>query len=126
MREKYDFMNLPLLVRPNTVLPVNSRTDRPDYDYSDDVTLKVFQLENGRSIRVEIPTLAGNVETIFDVQREDDVIRIQRQGPPKAWKVLLVNVHLIESNEAVEKTSEGMLILPKLSANSVEIKVLPQ
>ncbi|MEO5888431.1 MAG: alpha-xylosidase [Anaerolineales bacterium] len=126
MRETCDFMSLPLLVRPNTVLPVSSRTDRPDYDYSEDVTLKVFQLENGRSIRVEIPTPAGNVETIIDVQREDDIIRIQRQGPPKAWKVLLVNVHSIESNEALEQTSEGMLIVPGHSAETMEIKVLPE
>ena len=126
MRETYDFMSLPLLVRPNTALPVGSRTDRPDYDYSDDITLKVFQLENGGRIRVEIPTLAGNVETIFDMQREGDVIHIQRQGPPKAWKVLLVNIYSIESNEAVERTSEGTLILPGNSANIVEIRVLPE
>ena len=126
MRDTYDFMSLPLLVRPNTVLPVSSRTDRPDYDYNDDVTLKVFQLENDRSVRVEIPNLTGTVETIFDMQRKGDVIHIQRQGPSKAWKVLLVNVHSIESNEAVENTSEGMLIVPENSANAVEIRILPQ
>lgn len=123
MRETYDFLSLPLLVRPNSVLPVGGRTDRPDYDYSDDVTLKIFQLENGRHIRVVIPTLAGNVETIFDVQRDGDVIHIERQGPQKAWKVLLVNVSSVESNEAVERTSEGMLILPENAAQVVEIRI---
>jgi alpha-D-xyloside xylohydrolase len=126
MRETCDFMSLPLLVRPNTVLPVSGRTDRPDYDYSDDVTLKVFQLENGRHIRVEIPTLTGNTETIFDVQREGNIIHIQRQGPPKAWKILLVNIYSIESNETVERMSEGVLILPGNLVNIVEIKVLPE
>ncbi len=33
LRETHDFMSLPLLVRPNTVIPIGSRTDRPDYDY---------------------------------------------------------------------------------------------
>jgi len=123
MRETYDFLSLPLLVRPNSVVPVGDRTDRPDYDYSEDVTLKIFQLENGRHIRVVIPTLAGNVETIFDVQRDGDVIHIKRQGAPKAWKVLLVNISSIESNEAVERTPEGMLILPENAAEVVETRI---
>lgn len=91
MRETYDFMSLPLLVRPNTVLPVGSRNDRPDYDYSDGVLLKVFQLESGKRIWVEIPNLTGDVETSFNVQRAGEFIRIQRQGPPKPWRILLVN-----------------------------------
>lgn len=125
MRESHDFMSLPLLVRPNSVLPVSNRTDRPDYDYSDDVTLKIFQLENGKNVHVEIPNLTGSVETVFDVKREADIISIKRQGPSKAWKVLLVNIHLIESNEAIEETPEGMLVLPKQAANAMEIRVLP-
>src|SRR5215207_2709049 len=107
LRETHDFMSLPLLVRPNSILPVSSRTDRPDYDYSEDITLKVFQLENGRSIRVKIPALTGTVDTVFDVNCAEDVIHIERQGPPKAWKVLLVNVHSIESNEVAEQTPQG-------------------
>lgn len=62
MRETYDFMSLPLWVRPNTVLPVSSRNDRPEYDYGDGVLLKVFQLESSKRMRVEIPNLTGNVE----------------------------------------------------------------
>lgn len=124
-RETHDFLSLPLLVHPNTILPVGNRTDRPDYDYSEGVNLKIFQLENGSRIHVEIPTLTGDIETQFHVERERDVIRIHRQGPLKAWKTLLVNVHSIESNEAVESTSEGALILPGNSTNLVEIRVLP-
>jgi len=84
----------------------------------------VFQLENGRRVRVEIPTLTGNVDTIVDVNRAGDIIHFERQGPLKAWKVLLVDVHSIESNEVVEQTPEGMLILPADSTNVVEVRVI--
>lgn len=125
MRETYDFMSLPLLVRPNTILPVGSQNDRPDYDYSDGVTLKVFQLENGRHIRVEVPTLTGNVETVFNVRREEDVIHMERQGLAKVWKVLLINIHSIETTEAMVRTPEGMLLTLAGSTNVVELRVLP-
>jgi alpha-D-xyloside xylohydrolase len=125
-REAYDFMSLPLLVRANTVLPVSGRTDRPDYDFSDDVILKIFKLEDGKQVRVEIPNLAGDAETIFDVQRENRIIRMERQGPSKAWNVLLVNVSSAESKIPSERTSEGRLFSIAAETDVVEIKALPE
>ncbi len=61
------FMSLPLLVRPNSVIPIGDHTDKPDYDYSDQVTLQVYQLEDGKPVHVEIPTLDGKIETSFDI-----------------------------------------------------------
>ena len=38
-------LSLPLLVRPNTRLPMGARDDRPDYDYEDGVTMREFEVE---------------------------------------------------------------------------------
>jgi alpha-D-xyloside xylohydrolase len=102
VKETHDFMSLPLLVRPNSVIPVGNRTDRPDYDYSDGVTLQVYQLEDGKQTSVEIPTLNGKIETSFDVKREGNVINIQRQGPSKTWNVFLVGIDSVENIDNVE------------------------
>ena len=124
IREKHNFLSLPLLVRPNTILPMSSRTDRPDYDYSEDVILKVFHLENGNRARVEIPDLLGDLNTIFEVQREDAVIRVRRQGSSKPWKVLFVNVHSIQSDQPSKETSDGALISLDSSTDFLEAKIL--
>jgi alpha-D-xyloside xylohydrolase len=126
MKEACDFMSLPLLVRPNTVLPKSSRMDRPDYDYSDNVILKIFQLENGKHLRVEVPDLSGNTQTIFDVQRENDVLRVERQGPSKAWRIALVGVHSIETGRPSEQTAEGMLLSLDPATNIIEVNILPE
>src|SRR6266516_972143 len=125
-REKCDFMSLQLLVRPNTILPMSNRTKRPDYEYSEDVILKVFQFENGGHVQTQIPNLAGDIETTFNVQRENDVIHIQRQGPSKGWKVLLVNIPSIESDHPSEEMPEGVMLSFDRSTNLVEIKILPK
>jgi alpha-D-xyloside xylohydrolase len=117
-------MSLPLLVRPNTVLPMGSHSDRPDYDYSDNVVLKIFQLEDGKQVRVDIPDTDGNIETVFDIAREKDVVRIQRQGSSKNWNVLLVNVHDVESNSSSEQTPEGRLFILVNTTDSLQIKLL--
>jgi alpha-D-xyloside xylohydrolase len=95
-------MSLPLLVRPNSVIPIGSHTDKPNYDYSDGVTLQVYRLEDEKQTRVEIPSLDGKIETTFDISREEKMLRIQRQGPSKPWNVLLVRADAVENIENVE------------------------
>ena len=89
MRETHDFLSLPLLVRPNSVIPIGNHADRPDYDFSENVTLQIYQLENGQSTKVEIPSLNGEVETTFEITRQGKDVYIQRHGPTKGWSVSL-------------------------------------
>ena len=88
-RETHDFMSLPLLVRPNAVIPIGSRTDRPDYDFSDGITLHIFSMEDGHTAKLEIPSLDGRIETTFELGRIGSSIHIQRHGPAKLWNVSL-------------------------------------
>ena len=76
-----DFLTVPLLVRPNTVLPLGAVDDRPDYDYADGVTLQLHQLDDGASITTEV---AG---ATFHTRRNGTQIDIQVESPPSAWQV---------------------------------------
>ncbi len=58
-REQHDFLSVPLLVRPNSVIAVGAIDDRPDYDYTQGLTLRAFELAEDTSVEVVIPTLAG-------------------------------------------------------------------
>lgn len=80
MRETHDAMSLPLLARPGSVIAVGRHDDRPDYDYGDDVTLQVYELAEGQSASVAIPSLTGDVASTFEVRREDDTIVVERRG----------------------------------------------
>jgi alpha-D-xyloside xylohydrolase len=124
VQETYDFMSLPILVRPNSVIPIGSHTDRPDYDFGDEVTLQVYQLEDGKSVSVEIPDLNGKIETTFHLEREDDQIHIQRQGSSKAWSILLVGVDSIKATEnMVTKMLNGSMMI-RSNSESSEMTIL--
>jgi alpha-D-xyloside xylohydrolase len=114
VQETHGFTSLPLLVRPSSVIPIGNRTDKPDYDYSDGVTLQVYQLEDRKQARVEIPTLGGKIEAIFDIKREGNIIHIQRQGSSNAWNVLLIGIDAVED---IENTEIGIV------SNSTFIKI---
>ncbi len=106
VRETHDFMSLPLLVRPNSVIPIGSQTDRPDYEYGKNVTLHIFQLDDGANIKVEVPLLDGTVETTFEIKRNGNDIRIQRQGTAQQWNVSLVGTETINESTLIKVNDE--------------------
>ena len=66
-RETHDFLSLPLMVRPGTVLPMGKHDDRPDYDYTDGLELHVYQLAEGQTVTVKIPDLKGQIAATYTV-----------------------------------------------------------
>jgi alpha-D-xyloside xylohydrolase len=126
VREIHDFLSLPLLVRPNSVIPIGGREDKPDYNYTDGVTLQVFQLEEGNRARVEIPTVDGKIETRFDVKREKDTLHIQRQGASKPWNVLLVGIDSVgeTENSVIESVNGSSLIRADEKTSELQIHLI--
>ena len=86
--EVHDFMSLPLMARPGSVIPVGSVDGRPDYDYADGVTLHVYALEDGQSATVRIPDLQGVTQAAFRVTRSGDRITVETDSA-KPWKLVL-------------------------------------
>jgi len=122
VRETHHFLSMPFLVRPNSVIPIGNRSDRPDYDYSDGVTLQVYQLEDGTEVSVEIPALDGKIETRFGLKREGNMIFVQRQGPAKTWDVLLIGIDSLENVENAEIINGSTLITAKKEINELNIR----
>ena len=66
-RETHDFLSLPLMARPNSVIPIGANEERPDYDYADGLELHVFEPADG-AITVTVPDLKGNVAATYVVR----------------------------------------------------------
>jgi len=123
VQETHAFMSLPLLVRPNSVIPISSRNDRPDYDYSDGITLQVYQLEAGNSVQVEIPSLDGKIETIFEIEHRRSNIHFQRQGSSNKWNVALPGITSIAGVDRAEYEKSADTTLIKIDAQIRKIKI---
>ncbi|MBU4465425.1 MAG: alpha-xylosidase, partial [Actinobacteria bacterium] len=66
-RERHGFDSLPLYVRGGAVIPWGARADRPDYDYLDGLSLRVFAGGEGEA-SVTVTTPDGRSQT-FTVDR---------------------------------------------------------
>ena len=125
-KEQHDFMSLPLLVRPNTIIPVGAQDGRPDYDFAEGVQLQVFALEDGAQTVVNIPDLSGKTGATFTARREGKTVTIQREMETgKQWQVLLVNIHQVEevSRGEAEGTTKGIQIKLDGSHSNINIRI---
>jgi alpha-D-xyloside xylohydrolase len=123
VREKHDFMSLPLMVRPNTVLAIGNQDIRPDYDYADGVTLRVYQLEDGKRATAEIPSVTGDIQTTFTVWREGRKINVERKGKNKGWQLLLAGIPAIASVEgaSAQESPQGVLVTCGAETDTLQI-----
>ena len=62
------------MVRPGTILPLGAVDDRPDYDYADGVTFRVYELTDGGELTCSVST-----------PQRDEAIRLKRaaHGPAR-------------------------------------------
>jgi alpha-D-xyloside xylohydrolase len=75
VRQQHGFHSLPLLVRPGAVLPVGSRSDRPDYDDAIAPTFEVFGMADGDQRVVRLFDPAGDECVRIEVTRAGDELR---------------------------------------------------
>ena len=80
-RETHDFLSLPLMVRPGTVLPMGKQDDRPDYDYTDGLELHVYQLAEGQTVNVKIPDLKGKLAATYTVTMKNGKAEVVTDSP---------------------------------------------
>ena len=71
--ERHGFLSVPLLVRPGAVIPVGAVEDRPDYDYADGVTLRLYEIPDG----ARVTTVIAPGDREFVTTRAGDVIRVE-------------------------------------------------
>jgi alpha-D-xyloside xylohydrolase len=95
--EEHGFDSVPLLVRPGAVLPVGAVDDRPDYDYADGLTLRVFGVADGATVTTEVPTAAGDVACTFTTTRRGDAVHVTADNQPASWRVQLAGQEPVDA-----------------------------
>ena len=79
-RDSCDFFSLPLYVRENTILPVGGRDDRPDYDYTKDLTVYLYALADGASATRRVCDMTGKPVLDITAHRTGDEIAVTVRG----------------------------------------------
>lgn len=126
VRTTHDYLSLPLLVRPGSVIPVGNRTDRPDYNYPEGVTLQVYNLEDGNRKTVTISSTSGDPVSVFEVSNQEGTFSVQQVSGGGSWQVLLVGIGQVSDvvGGSTREHPQGSLILPSTGVKEIAISTI--
>ena len=86
-KETHDYLSLPLMVRPNSVIAIGACDYKPDYDYTDGITIALFEIEDGVEIVTTVPDLKGKTVLTAIISRNKNTIRVSLMGKFTNWNV---------------------------------------
>ena len=78
--DEYDFFSLPLYVRENTILPMGGHDEKPDYDYADGLTLRIYQLADGASADRDVYDAKAQKMLAVHATRHGDTMEVSLAG----------------------------------------------
>jgi alpha-D-xyloside xylohydrolase len=119
--ESHPYSSLPLLVRPNSILPTGDRDSKADYEYPRGVTLLAFAIEDGARLSVAVPSQDGRPGSTFELRRDGAQVTVRPEASAE-WRLLLVG-ETVESvrGGTIEAQAEGTLVVPASPDAVVEV-----
>ncbi|HEY5227826.1 MAG TPA: TIM-barrel domain-containing protein, partial [Opitutaceae bacterium] len=121
-RETYDFLGMPLFARANSIIAFGSVDDRPDYNYSDGVTFRVYSLGDGREASACVTDMKGRKVATLTVRRKGRTIDAALEGSAKGWSLQLVGIDSVDDVEGGSASRDRLGVVISTSHGSRSIK----
>ena len=81
-RARHAFLSLPLFVRPGTVLPLGAVDARPDYEFTDGITFRAYEIAEGATAKCSVPARNGGPGVEVSVTRRGRRLHAELAGTP--------------------------------------------
>lgn len=118
---KYDYYHMPLLVKPNSIIPTGKKTETV-YDYADGTVYGIYQLGDGCTASRKVYDIHSEEVAELTAKRNGMTIEVEmRQKAPKPWKVFLAGMESAEAEGTIEKVENGLIITPAAGAVKLTI-----
>ena len=118
--EVHDYMTLPLLARPDSIIIEGSVDNQAEYDYAKDIIVHIFELSDGRSAETRVYDKLGLEIGKVVVERTGDILTVSTEGT-NGVKVLLHNIESVQSVNGGKENSSDKGTLIGLEKAKVEI-----
>ncbi len=113
-QEKHGYLSLPLYVRENSILPIGAVDTDAVYHYADQVTLNVYELQEGASIETVVYHPDMETALVMKINKNDAIITIESQAK-YPYRIKLMNLTGIDevSNGSFETVSRDTVVIPE-------------
>ena len=125
-REQHGFLSLPLMVRPNTIIALGAVDHRPDYDYAENVTFRVFELSDGSEAGCRLSSSSRTEAEQLIVRRTGNRVTatLSREGS-SAWRLQLAGISKVRTIGDLQAVADpfGIIIQPSSGVKQVEFEI---
>lgn len=120
IKEKHDYLSIPLLVKEGSLIAVGAKEDDPVYDYADGVTFKAYELIEKQPASMVVYDMNADLAVKAEIIKKDKQIYINVETS-KPYIVVLVNVTDLASveNGSFEVKGKDTVITPNGSGEVV-------
>lgn len=121
--ERHGYLSIPMLVKENSMVAVGARNDVADYDYAENVALRIYNLNEGKETGTVVYGLDNEVELTANAVREGNTITVT-VDTNKPYSIVLVNKGVVNvANGSVAQEGNNAVITPAEGQNVVTITV---
>ncbi|HEY5585811.1 MAG TPA: alpha-xylosidase [Ruminiclostridium sp.] len=123
--ENHDFMSLPLMVRPNSIIAVGNNRDVPDYDYLEETELHVFELIDNETTIATIYNIEGKVKASAIAISNRNKVSIKVSGLNN-YSIIMRNVCSVSdiTGATFESNELGSKLTPKKKAEEITFRIV--
>lgn len=105
---KYGYCDIPLMVRPNSILAIGESEEGPEYDYGQNVTFRIYELTT--TAETEVYRADGSLAAKIQAALQDGEIRIRLEAQ-NPCTIELINLSAEQIEGAAARTGDGKTIL---------------
>jgi len=106
-------MHLPLLVRPNSIVPMSDNEAQPEWRLKDPLTLNLFEIANGADLSLRMAATGGDGVMRVAIRRAGSKFSIEQDGKAKNVRVLFRShraAGAISNGKLAREVAEGLLV----------------
>lgn len=122
----YDYMNLPMLIKPGSVIAKGAIDSTTEYDYVDGITYELFGFENGMSKEIQVYNKEQNLVAKLAVNMNENILTINIDSENKNWTATIYGISKIDgiSGGAAALKDDGLRIIPDGTGEPIKINII--
>ncbi|WP_133014865.1 alpha-xylosidase [Clostridium cuniculi] len=124
IKEKHDYLSIPMMIKENSIIAIGSEDTKPDYDYRKDVSLLAYELKEGVKTSTKVLDIHNNEELYVEVLKNNKEIKVESAGTEEAWTLVLKDISNVETIEGAEFNVDGNDTLVKIKSGNSKVSII--
>ncbi|MDR1950347.1 MAG: alpha-xylosidase [Spirochaetaceae bacterium] len=126
--EQHGYLSLPLLVKPNSIIPLGNNTQKPDYDYTSGLSFHVFEPEPGKTAGARVCNTRGETELELEMTRQEDICTFDLREinlQSRSWSICLRGIHRYRSLDgaSAQDGDQGLVLNPAPGIQRITLRL---